>query len=1218
MAIPLLQSKVFYGLRTEIYGNAQYVSDAEVLYPVGSALAVHNFNQKKQRLIRLPDKRLINIIALTPNKKFVAVCETGEKPSISVYDIVSLKRRKSLGIPYDAPGVTKFNCISFTFDSKYLAAVTGETDQTMLFYNWDKGKVETSVKVGNPQNPAAIVKVICCNPGELGVVAVGGPYCFKFLTVSESVWRPYGFAKADNLLICSMAWLNTDRLLAGTRDGRILYLENGDLKNIYKMAETLTMNLKIREEYVMQVSGSLTSLEGGDDGIWEHDVRCLVAFAKGFAFGFGSGTIVLFEKEGQHKYKKRNIYIVPVQVSKEDNTELYQINTINVNVSCDRLIVTTGWSQLFRAQLWGPDINMDPEPQALKPLGQQLHHGPIVGLSMCSWKPIFMTCGELDRTVRMWDYENESLVMMKQYMEDIYSVAIHPTGHFCLVGFSDKLRFMIILIDDLVPMQEFPIRNCKDVAFSYNGHLFAAVNGNIIQVYTTIGFRNLFVLKGHTGRIEGMTWSQSDLKLISVGLEGAIYEWDMTTGQRCAEVILKGIVLSSVVNTADGVTSFCIGSDNQLREIKDSTVMHEYSIPGHQLMFIVMGKADLLMFVACPGGVILSLKCPLQDRMEYADFRVHCNNITKMALSYDEQMMVSTGVDGTLCVWKLSFIEGKTVQIKKDFKHSREVLISRGELEEKIQTIKDLSTRLRELETEHAYHMRQTEVQHNDTLRDVHQGYCEAIEELKDKIDKLQEDQTNELNNINVEIVRMKAAHEEAMQRMEISYDLKLITEYDKYHAFEERNNAMRENYEKRLEELESFRVTGLEKLTTSYEAQLHENAVQLEEAHEMMAHSVRLHEQLKRQIEDDADREILEVRTNYEGQLHSERQTNLKLTGEIGVQRNKLTASQKEIDELKRHVVHLQTELAQFQTIIQSLEKDVADLKKEIGERDIAIQDKEKLICDLKRNNQELEKFKFVLDYKIQELKNQIEPRDKEIKDLKEKIQDMETELVNLHKTNVSLELQLYELREKLSSARHEILSEVKRNRTSQLLLRKIRIDLLDTAILIQDPHALKIAVKNLYHKYSDQDEFLRNRAADLEAQCEFMRQRDHLERTVKSLQKQIRHDDSGSNKDVDKIMEENVVLIVELNALRKELNGAHKHIFDMESLLGLTGKEMNPKEARNKLAQACHGHVLLQNNYKSQMRDCEKMIEVLKDDIKRLLAKLPPDSPEVSRKPF
>ena len=44
-----------------------------------------------------------------------------------------------------------------------------------------------------------------------------------------------------------------------------------------------------------------------------------------------------------------------------------------------------------------------------------------------------------------------------------------------------------------------------------------------------------------------------------------------------------------------------------------------------------------------------------------------------------------------------------------------------------------------------------------------------------------------------------------------------------------------------------------------------------------------------------------------------------------------------------------------------------------EIRERDETIGDKEKRIYDLKKKNQELEKFKFVLDYKIKELKKQV-----------------------------------------------------------------------------------------------------------------------------------------------------------------------------------------------------------------------------------------------------
>jgi hypothetical protein len=54
-------------------------------------------------------------------------------------------------------------------------------------------------------------------------------------------------------------------------------------------------------------------------------------------------------------------------------------------------------------------------------------------------------------------------------------------------------------------------------------------------------------------------------------------------------------------------------------------------------------------------------------------------------------------------------------------------------------------------------------------------------------------------------------------------------------------------------------------------------------------------------------------------------------------------------------------------------LEKDITGLKREIRERDETIGDKERRIYELKKKNQELEKFKFVLDYKIKELKKQV-----------------------------------------------------------------------------------------------------------------------------------------------------------------------------------------------------------------------------------------------------
>ena len=49
-----------------------------------------------------------------------------------------------------------------------------------------------------------------------------------------------------------------------------------------------------------------------------------------------------------------------------------------------------------------------------------------------------------------------------------------------------------------------------------------------------------------------------------------------------------------------------------------------------------------------------------------------------------------------------------------------------------------------------------------------------------------------------------------------------------------------------------------------------------------------------------------------------------------------------------------------------------------------------EKRIYDLKKKNQELEKFKFVLDHKIKELTKQIEPKEKEIRQMKDQITEV------------------------------------------------------------------------------------------------------------------------------------------------------------------------------------------------------------------------------------
>ena len=64
----------------------------------------------------------------------------------------------------------------------------------------------------------------------------------------------------------------------------------------------------------------------------------------------------------------------------------------------------------------------------------------------------------------------------------------------------------------------------------------------------------------------------------------------------------------------------------------------------------------------------------------------------------------------------------------------------------------------------------------------------------------------------------------------------------------------------------------------------------------------------------------------------------------------------------------------------VAELEGDVAALKREVGERDELLLDKDRRIADVKATVLELQKLKFVLEYKVDELRTQALPREQKL----------------------------------------------------------------------------------------------------------------------------------------------------------------------------------------------------------------------------------------------
>jgi hypothetical protein len=102
-------------------------------------------------------------------------------------------------------------------------------------------------------------------------------------------------------------------------------------------------------------------------------------------------------------------------------------------------------------------------------LGTPNHAGPVTGLDVCVRKALIASCCSSDRSVRLWNWVDRTCELHRTFADEIFSIAIHPTGLMVLVGFADKLRLMSVLMEDLKTIKELGIKGCRECCFSTGG-----------------------------------------------------------------------------------------------------------------------------------------------------------------------------------------------------------------------------------------------------------------------------------------------------------------------------------------------------------------------------------------------------------------------------------------------------------------------------------------------------------------------------------------------------------------------------------------------------------------------------------------------------------------------------------------------------------------------------------------------------------------------------
>ncbi|KAJ8258858.1 hypothetical protein COCON_G00178700, partial [Conger conger] len=783
-------------------------------------------------------------------------------------------------------------------------------------------------------------------------------------------------------------------------------------------------------------------------------------------------------------------------------------------------------------------------------LSHAYHWGTITSLSICVHKPLIAT-SSADHSVRIWNFKTNTLELYKSFNEVPHSVCLHPSGLSIMVAFTERLCWMNLLIDNFKIFKEFSIKGCTECAFSNGGHLFAAISGKTIHIYSTSSCESVMKLADHKAMGQSLVWTEDDSRLVSRGMDGVVYTWDTQSGELESECTHKSCQYTNFCLSPDGETMYAVGTDCTIKEIQDSQIITEVPAGRATYTTLALSREGRVLFCGTTAGSVTVMTCPLSIPDELFHFKGHAGPITRMEVTFDDQFLLTISEDGSLLIWRIVW---NRYGLKSDKKmcYLEETLITKSDLQEKNNMMMDLKARMQLVEAEHKCLQGLKKMQDERHLKKMRNEFTQQIEALEQRNNGLQAEKAELVVEHNKLLRDMREEHAKQIEDLNSTMQEKLGLEYKTSHLLQVRSQQELEGCRLQLQSMENSRKQQVEQLTGSYESQLEEIRLQLQQCKDQSQQQRLEYECMIKQIEQDADREVWEMRCKYETRLKDQGKISTQYKDEAGIMRNKFNRLQKEISDKNKEIERLKAQVKKHLSEISNLENDILGLEKEIVQRNENIEQKEIHISEMRQRNTDLENIKFILDHRVKELAMHIEPKEIIIREMKEQNQKMEEELAMFSKKTSQLEINTTELKMKLSAKDMHMRQETERAFDMNTVVERFKADLLSCSHVIQDPKRLKASVLELQERYlkkSDAD----SQQQDLGKLKDGREKDDVSKKVVMSLQRKLAEEAKSHLTEKFKRMQNESTLIKELNELRKELKLSQEKVHDYKNQLSV-----------------------------------------------------------------
>lgn len=916
----------------------------------------------------------------------------------------------------------------------------------------------------------------------------------------------------------SLVRLRNGRVIATTKEGPVYIL------NTEKLAVERTIE-------------SAFAGEGVPIG-FPRSVRC---FSQGFLIGGSKGGLSLWEKVDSDNagHSEFNVLVTTFGGRRSP------IATIDINATEQSILLGFENGDIGTCSVTMLFLQNDEMKKGVFEVtfvANGFHSGPVSGLAVAMQRPIAVTCCSTDCSVRVWNYASKTCDLAKVFLGDEpVSVTLSPFGYLVSIGFTEKLRLFHILSGQLLPFREFGMRSVRAQAFSHGGHLLAAATGKMVVVIAVASLKKVATLRAHSGTVTSLAWSNSDDVLSTCGSEGCIYEWWTNSWSRMRDTVLRNAELQCL--SYDSSQRLVVhGKDESkgsfLLQISEDGKRQQVQVKHGLFPSILHPQCNnTVMFAGTTHGSVWICPQPIEAG-PHAEFGLHSAACRHLCLTADSKTLISAGDDGSVFVTSVQGMSSSDLFDRDaeamDLKMADVMMLKRNEVQVQQETIENLQREVYSLQKDLKENIDVLHREYQQKMFEVGSKQRVEIEELQRRYEALRDASASKEKEALRVIKHMEATHVTTADQLETLYEKKIAYEADRYVQLQLESQQTQAEQSVVLARFTADYETKLKDLSTTMEARLSEKELENAKLKDMIAFLQQRTQTMidQEQGEHEADMDKLKEAQNRE--MHSQKKLANHLRREQDALLRGLDLMEKDKEKVATEQREADQTIWELRSRVDELTRAVECLKREKKERETTMQEKERKIADYKTKVSTLKKFKHVLDFRLREVSESLQPKDLQIQQLKAQLVEVEGEFEKQLAEQTDLEHELEARSQRIAALSSDLKKQQLAGADKAALIRKFTDDLYNLVDKVETRRWPE-AIRALYHEYVAQERS-RFTQEDLDSMAELERQMRLMEKKVTALSMRSERQDTNCKTDIQKKSEENSLLIVELNGLRKE----------------------------------------------------------------------------------